>query len=64
MLESKEYKKIYVKVSNKLLNELDMLSDKYGVSRSYLVAYYIGQGLEKERILKDSFMALSNKKFG
>lgn len=59
--KEKDYKKIYVKLSNESIDNLDKISKRLGMSRSSLIAYYVGQGisneLTKEKLLSPESMA-------
>lgn len=59
--KEKEHKKIYVKLSNESIEKLDYIAKKLGMSRSSLIAYYVGQGIAneetKERLTSNETMA-------
>lgn len=59
--KEKDHKKIYVKLSNESIDNLDKIAKRLGMSRSSLIAYYVGQGisneLTKERLLSPESMA-------
>lgn len=46
--------KMYVRISSKLEEQLDMLADYMGTTKSSLVTYYVAQGVKQE-MAKASF---------
>lgn len=40
--------KMYVRISSKLEEQLDMLADYMGTTKSSLVTYYVAQGVKQE----------------
>lgn len=57
--KEKDHKKIYVKLSNESINNLDIIAKKLGMSRSSLIAYYVGQGINNE-LTKEKLLSPDN----
>lgn len=61
-MKKDDCKKMYVNLSNETVDKLDYLAKKLGMSRSNLIAYYVGQGvnleLQKENLLTPTNMGV------
>lgn len=52
--------KIYVRISSKLEEQLDMLADYMGTTKSALVTYYVAQGVKQEQMKYSTLKKLND----